>query len=264
SLVDIENILKKVVSEKFDVIYLATDLTGLNMLHLERKPTEIVKKIGELIQDIFYQQTVVFPTSTLNLSGTQTVYDARQTPSHKVGFLNEHLRKNYNTYRSAHPFWSNGAFGPLSELLLKDIGWNAYGFNSVWERMLKHNVLCLNLGVNLRESMPVIHHLEQCFGVPYRRIKVFKQKVINFEGQKNEGLYSLNVIPHSLNIVRDKNIKLTTGFNHNFKALSDFEDIQCYRYVDLYNHLYAKFMKDMFAWVRNTEAVEKQLIDKKW
>ena len=261
SLDDIEDFLQYVSFEPCDVIYLGTDLLKINCLQYQPSPTIATKKIVGFVRSVLRNKTVVFPTSTLNFSVGGLVFDARNTPSHKVGYINEYLRANYCEYRSAHPLWSYAAFGPLSKDLLANTSWNAYGFNSLWSRLLKYNVLCVNLGVDLRDSMPVVHHLEQCFGVPYRRVKLFQYDVVDFEGVQSNGNYCINVIPREIEIIRDRNSKLLRDFDINSKSFSIFSDLQCYQYVDLYNHLYGCFEEDMFCWIRNVASVQELLVN---
>ena len=253
-------ILDDIKSSSFDVIYIASDMFGLGLMHGNRDPKSVVEKVSEMLFEQLQDKTVIFPTASLNFCNNLEIFDAKNTPSKHMGVLNEILRINYAEYRSAHPFWSHAGWGPHIPTLLKSVSANAYGVDSIWDRLLNFNVLTLNIGIDIRRAMTVVHHLEQIQGVPYRFSKAFYRTIKTFENEDESRIFTINVIRKNLHLVRDKNEKLCYGFNP-YLIQKEFSDIQTYIYKDFYEHLKNKIAKDIFIWVKNADEVRNYCLD---
>ena len=155
---------------------------------------------------------------------------------------------------SDHPFWSNSGWGSYASILLRRTSRNAYGADSLWDRLLNYKTLVLNIGVDISNSMTVIHHLEQIHGVPYRYSKIFRKNIINYDGYEECNLFTLNVIRKDIRLVRDRNRKLCENFSP-FLLQDSFSDVQTYDYQHFYKHLDRKLRDNIFTWVQNEDEV---------
>ena len=88
---------------------------------------QILKNINEALRSsIGHNGTIFSPAASMNLCNTSVPFDLKDTPSHEMGPLAEYLRKQTNTLRSFHPFWSVcGRFG----LILGHLG---YHLGFIW------------------------------------------------------------------------------------------------------------------------------------
>ena len=82
--------------------------------------------------------------------------------------------KKKGSKRSFHPLWSVSAYGKHAEYITSNIPQNAFGYNSVFHRLVKKNAFCLCIEYP-RKSISMVHHVELVCGVPYRMTN-FKQK----------------------------------------------------------------------------------------
>ena len=87
------------------------------------------------------------------------------------------MSENKNSIRSVHPLWSVSANGNLAKYFTKNISKHAFGFDSIWTRMLKKNTLSLHIGVDPKKSISIVHYAELISGVPYRFTKSFNQYI---------------------------------------------------------------------------------------
>lgn len=114
-------------------------------------------------------KTIVMPTFTYTTNG---IFDTALTKT-RLGALNQHMVRLSNAERSEHPLFSYGGIGPLSSSILTDIGKSAFGFNSVFERLMHYNCGFLHIGRPLESGNTIIHSIEQSGGAVYRFNKVF-------------------------------------------------------------------------------------------
>ena len=257
---DLETLLIKVRDSNYNIVYLTSDITKLGFVTKSGAPRLIVCQMVELIKSYLSDKTVIFPTATLNFAHTNETFNASSTPSYNMGVLNEALRRDAATFRSCHPLWSHAGFGPMAIKILDNSSKNAYGFDSIWDRIKNKDALVMNLGVDVRNSMTVVRHLEQIIGVPYRYSKIFSKNVIDYNGNLANCDYTINVVYKTSKIDRDRNEKLCDGFEP-YLIQRQFSDLQTYEYDSFYQHLAEKFRNDMFSWVRNTEEVREQCLD---
>ena len=159
--------------------------------------------------------TIVVPTATLNLCGTKKVFLPNITKSHQMGAFSEYVRKKKGSKRSLHPLWSVAANGKLANYLTSNIPQHAFGYNSVFHRLVNNNAYWLCIGVDPRKSISVIHHIELICGVPYRYTVPFKQKIKIGKKIISKEFYHFAL--KDRNIVRDKNIKIFKNFERKFK-----------------------------------------------
>lgn len=196
--------------------------------------------------------TIIVPTATLNLCNTKKIFYLDKTPSFNMGSFSEYVRKLKISKRSFHPFWSVSAIGKNSTYFTKKISKHAFGYDSIWTRLLKKNAMSLHIGVDPKKSISIIHYIELLSGVPYRHTKEFKQLVFKDNRIIKESYYHF-CISYPKKIKRDKNEKIFKNFQKinkikkikvgkgeiNFFSLQDFTKIT----LNL-------FKKDIYCWIK--------------
>lgn len=146
---------------KGDLIYVHSSFSRLKMFGLSA--TEIIK---ELINRVDKEGTIVFPSFCWNIEpserpwkgyekyfSSKILFDVRNTISN-IGYLPEQFRKYDGVLRSAHPFWSVCAIGPLAKTLVEkqEFVVNPYGHQSSFAIMRDNNVKIVGLGVTLNTT----------------------------------------------------------------------------------------------------------------
>lgn len=155
--------------------------------------------------------TLFVPTASLNLCNTDIVFDPDQTPSTDMGIFSEYVRTRAGAVRSFHPFWSVSGIGPAALKLLDNVSRHAYGWGSVFQRFVEHDVLGVTIGISPHYSISVIHHIETVVGVPYRYNKEFVHPVLRDGSVMQEPFY-LSVLYPDCDITRDQNRKIFDNF----------------------------------------------------
>lgn len=240
-----------------EIIYLSTN--SLELIHYCSEAQPSLEFLANMIRQKLGEKTVIFPTATLHLVGRSSPFDARKTPSRNMGAINEHLRKTSAEYRTRHPFWSVAGFGSKARELLQDHPGNAYGPRSIWDRLLDQETLSLSIGLPVRKAMPVVHHVEQSVGVPYRKIEVFEHEVVDYDGLKTNELFTINLLCEQYKVRRDGNKKLSETFS-DISVLCKEPRIEICDYRALYSHLESCLINDIFSWVGNSEEVKLQCL----
>ena len=111
----------------------------------------------------------------------------------------------------------------------------------------------------VRKAMPVVHHVEQSVGVPYRKIEVFEHEVVDYDGLKTNELFTINLLCEQYKVRRDGNKKLSETFS-DISVLCKEPRIEICDYRALYSHLESCLINDIFSWVGNSEEVKLQCL----
>ena len=79
----------------------------------------------------------------------------------QVGFFSNYLLSKANTFRSTHPIFSFVSIGNEAESLMKDVSNDAFGFNSVFDRLYirKAKALYLNIPILNPVVLQVLYSL---------------------------------------------------------------------------------------------------------
>ncbi len=174
--------LKKKIINKFNYLdiskakclFVANDMAKIGIPENESK-ISMLDSIYKGIIEINPNITIVVPTSTLNLIGTDKVFDINNTPSFRMGAFSEYVRKLKNSRRSFNALWSLSAIGPLADKITQNVSKHAYDKNSSFSKLFQiDNTFFLGLGDHPRFMLSIIHHLETIFNVPYRFTKGFE------------------------------------------------------------------------------------------
>lgn len=129
--------------------------------------------------------TLLVPTFTYSCAKPRSVYVAESTPSENGPFT-EFFRNQPQAIRSLHPIFSLSGIGRDAEALLGNVGRSAFGVLSPFSRFSKFNVKFLCLGVEFRNPITYIHHMEQSYGCPHRYHKSFDIEVFS-RGERSPG-----------------------------------------------------------------------------
>lgn len=200
--------------KKSQCLYITTDFRKLVGKNLSLKTLETHFNV---IKDIIGKNgTIVVPTATLNLCNTNKIFDPKNTPSYLMGSFSEFVRKKALSKRSFHALWSVSAYGKLSDYLTNNISPHAFGYGSVWTRLIKKNAMSLHIGVHPRQSISIVHYTELMAGVPYRFTKEFNQFVKKNKKIIKQKFYHF-CLKKNKKIVRDKNKKIYKNFTKKFR-----------------------------------------------
>lgn len=136
-----------------------------------------------LLEVIGPQGTILAPAYTYSCGKNNSVFDWHRTPS-EVGYFTEFIRLNGNSMRSKHPIFSLTGIGRSAIEILNVSGRSAFGVQSPFGKFSEYGVKFLCLGIELRNSLTYIHHLEQLYGCPHRFNKAFTANVFDSKGNE--------------------------------------------------------------------------------
>lgn len=207
---DIVSTYKKIGLKKNQNIYVSSDLSKLGVYEKKIKDDLLSDHLNALRKIIGKKGNIFVPTATLNFCNTNKIFDLKDTPSHQMGIFSEFVRKQKKSIRSLHPFWSISGIGVHAKNYLSNISPHSHGSGSVWEKFVNKNVIGVNIGIEPKHAVPIIHYIETLVGVPYRYNKEFIQKIDKKKKIKKK--YYLPCLFLKSNIVRDKNKKIFKNF----------------------------------------------------
>ncbi len=251
---DIIRIKKKYISlgiKKSQNLYITADFGKI--IGKENLNLEIVRNHFKAIKQIIGPKgTIVVPTATLNLCNTNKVFYPKLTKSYNMGSFSEIVRKEKNSKRTVHPLWSVSANGNLAKYFTKNISKHAFGFDSIWTRMLKKNTLSLHIGVDPKKSMSIVHYAELISGVPYRFTKSFNQYIFK-NGKKIKEEFFHFCIKNEKKLQRDGNVKIYNNFIRKSKPkIIKFGKgkIILFSLNDFFTITVSYLSKNPYAWTR--------------
>lgn len=149
----------------------------------ERKWFEFV--LNRLLQRLGDEGTILVPSYSYSCGKAGSVFDNNSTKS-EVGPFTEFFRTYQGVTRSLHPIFSVSGMGKFASHILTQTGRSGFGSGSPFERFRQYQVKFLCLGVEIKNSITYIHHLEQCYGSPHRYHKRFDVQVFD-NGVKQDG-----------------------------------------------------------------------------
>ncbi|MDH4164761.1 MAG: AAC(3) family N-acetyltransferase [Nitrospirota bacterium] len=120
--------------------------------------------------------TLLVPSFTYSCGKPGSRFVLETTPSENGPFT-EFIRIQPHAIRSVHPIFSVSGIGQDANVILQHTGRSAFGSMSPFSRFAEHGIRFLCLGVELRNSITYIHHLEQSYGCPHRFNKTFSTEV---------------------------------------------------------------------------------------
>lgn len=131
---------------------------------------------------------VAVSSATWETSSQQKDFFLHSTPCSKdIGLFSEYLRQHCDSTRSNHPVCSIVMNSPCAEFSEYGLDRHryAYGLNSPWAAMVGAGFKVVFFGLPNIQQLSLIHHIEQCCGVPYVYNKVFSCRVHGENGTEN-------------------------------------------------------------------------------
>lgn len=120
--------------------------------------------------------TLAVPTFNFGFARGEP-FDARHTPSERMGLLAEYIRCLPNARRSPHPLQSLAVVGRWAADIAGRDTPSAFDPGSGFERMLELDFLMVLLGASIQVAS-IVHYSEQKAQVPYRYWKTFQGTVV--------------------------------------------------------------------------------------
>ena len=195
--------------------------------------------------------TVVVPTSSLDLCGTETVFDPATTPSFERGAFAEHIRQSPEARRSFHPFASYAALGRQAAAIVDGASRHAYGPNTPEARMIEMGAMAVNIG-GPKNICTTVHHCEQVMGVPYRYTKEFDHPVRRDGSVSREPFY-LYALYRDIGVERDYNKQLfekLAGRMEIREAAIGKGRIYTYALAEFFQQTVDIMTDDIYVWCR--------------
>lgn len=179
---DFRRALQEVAVAVGDLCYCHTAMSAFGRFPIDGH--EIVAHLANVLGDavgVRDSGTLMLPAFCFDFYEGKT-YDPVATPG-RTGALNEYIREIPGTVRTEHPTFSSVLWG-CSRRGLAHLDMDAFGQHSVFGVLhredcrpyLAGKILCF--GVPFWKCATFVHYVEQCWGVPYRTMKVFTGKVL--------------------------------------------------------------------------------------
>jgi aminoglycoside 3-N-acetyltransferase len=190
-------------------LFVHTDMMKVLNL-LDRSSIEhSLLSFDKLVADLAEGRPLWIPTFTYRFC-REGIYNVQGDPS-EVGAFSEFFRKKAN-WTTKNPVFKvsglNSDEYPLIDEPPLTTTIEAFGMNSIFAQLIKHDGIVVWLGASLKNSITTVHHAETMFGpVPYRYNKLFKGVMID---QGNEVPVSLlyHVKPMAFKLKYDYGIRL--------------------------------------------------------
>lgn len=194
-----------------EVVVIYADLTYLGPIAGVDTGDSYLRTVWEAVLEAASPvATIVTPTASTQLCNTGIDFVAESTFSIS-GVLANYAFKLPHAVRSAHPFVSYTACGPLAESIAMDTGLNGYGDRSPMSRMIGRRAGAVSIGLPVNRSCSVVHHAEHVVGVPYRYYKEFPNRVFA-RGKCFGDRYLFHVRRPDMDIEKDENEKVLARF----------------------------------------------------
>ncbi len=234
----IKNTLNNFEIQNYKFVYIYSDFRYFFTV-FKRDPIKFTDNFINYLLDL--NLTIIVPTFSYTTKG---VFDVSKTKTN-LGFFNKYILKNKKSFRSEHPIFSFAAIGRNKNIVL-NVPKNAFGRDSVHDRLFKNNACFVNIGRSLNEGNTLIHQIEKINNCSYRFEKEFKTKVY-----KNKKYIGTNY-----SAFLRKNIHTKMCFNKIYRIIKkekfflhygndmEFSNINLYSYDSFYYCLDKNFKKN--------------------
>lgn len=176
--IDLKNILIDLCVTKGDIIYIHSSLMNLGKI-MSDKRFFLDNLLEVFIDSVGEDGTVIMPTYSYSFCKKED-FDIVRTKG-TVGLLNEYFRKREDVKRTDHPIFSDAIWGKETDTFL-DIGKDAWGSNSVFEKMLERKAKIVTFGEY--KGYTFHHFIEEKVGVSHRYFKEFCGNIIYEDNHK--------------------------------------------------------------------------------
>jgi aminoglycoside N3'-acetyltransferase len=234
----IKNTLNNFKVQNYKFIYIYSDFRYFFTI-FKKDPIKFIDNFINYLLDL--NLTIVVPTFSYTTKG---IFDVSKTKTN-LGFFNKYILKNRKSFRSEHPIFSFAAIGKNKNIVL-NVPKNAFGPNSVHDRLFKNNACFLNIGRSLTEGNTLIHQIEKINNCSYRFEKEFKTKVYkkekyigtNYSAFLRKNIHTKMSFDKIYKIVKKKKFFLHCGNDR------EFSNINLYSYDSFYYCLDINFKKN--------------------
>ncbi len=177
---DLYNALLELGIQKGDVVCVHSQIFSFGRILMEKD--KFLDTIVEVFQELIGTEgTLIMPTFSYSFCEKED-YENKISES-KVGLLTEHFRKTENVKRTNHPIFSFAIWGKQREELL-DVGPDAFGFDSVYGKMIHSHGKIVMFGAN--KGYTFYYLAEEHVNVRHRYFKNFSGHIIDEQGRKKE------------------------------------------------------------------------------
>ena len=194
--------------------------------------------------------TIVVPSHSLNLVGTDTPFDPATTPSFRAGAFSEYVRTRPGATRSFHPYVSYAAFGKHAAAVTGDVTRHVFGPETPEARLIELDALHIGVGMPVRITQATVHHLEQIMGVPYRYTREYLHPVVRSGEVRTEPFYMF-VRYLASGVERNYNKRIFELFERDEpirRAPLGRSEVAAYGMRALYERGIGIFKRDLFVW----------------
>lgn len=182
--------LKKVGLRKGDNIYVSVNIGEAckPFFDLIKKEKITSEKFSIILIDLLKiyigkNGGIIVPTFSFQYI-KECFFDKKNTKTMLGPFNQTFLQKNFKN-RTNHPTHSICFYGKINNKIQKYDNLFSFGENSPYSQFLNLKVKFLNIGVNLRDSVTYVHHMEHLNGCHHRyykkvsgKIKINKKKIV--------------------------------------------------------------------------------------
>lgn len=247
-----QNLLGPLSGFRADVAILYTDFRALY------DPKQFPSKrafLGQVLEELTqFFDLLLIPSFTYTSQGT---FHPGGTKTN-LGALNRFLQAHPDSYTSNHPMFAYTALGDGSEALLADIGLEAFGIDSVFERLLEIDAVFVHIGRPPRLGNTAMHFVEWQRQVDYREQKNFPTRVVRGD-EDLPGIYSafLRRQDHYVSgtYVSDfsqaAEILQSQGRYRRVAGVREFESVWVGRYQDILEGMREALDANPFTFVRS-------------
>lgn len=202
--------------------------------------------------------TLVVPTASTHLVGTDTVFDPATTPARSVGPFSDFVRMQPSALRSMHPYVSYAAYGKHAKDITQYVSRHAFGPETPEARLIELDALHVGVGMPLRITQATSHHIEMLMGVPYRYVREYLHPVLRGSVVRVEPFYML-VTYDAAGVKRDYNRKIFSNFERsnrgNIRRIPvGRSEMGSYCMRDFFEVGIQSFKNDLYIWTESQAA----------
>lgn len=175
---DLLDELKGLGIQKGDILCVHSQIFNLGKPLLPKHEFlhELVLILEELVGE---EGTLIMPAFSYSFCNGE-IFDVMNTPS-TVGILTECFRREVGVKRTHHPNFSFSVWGKKQNEFL-DVGPDAFGFDSVYGKMMRNGGKILMLGANIGYTFYYL--AEEHVQVTHRYFKVFEGEIKDGNSKK--------------------------------------------------------------------------------
>ncbi|EAK0950612.1 AAC(3) family N-acetyltransferase [Campylobacter lari] len=258
-LSELQNILNSIITPENEIIFIAGNLAKFGNFDSCNKNDLLEIIVEETLKSSSFQTTIMTQTMSFQICNTNIPYE-RYTWSN-LGAFGNYLLKLKDSIRSNHPFASYTAYGKNAHICKTKTPF-AYGLNSPYDNMLKHNnILMLSMGMEPNLTCSIIHHAEFNMHVPYRYIKEFYHPIKENDQIIYKNFYLHVLYKEYMQLQRNLNVKFFNYFTNKYpNAITKIplgkSIIYAYNYKDFYQSSIECLLQDIYYWMNQEPTIK--------